>query len=294
MSHLKYLAFSLVAGLVLSGCNETGSDSGSDENSVQQGPEPQILNIGTNIRTNSSAFSADYSVTIQYVAELADTDGIDDIVLVEVIKEECGCTTVIHDTRAGTNEDEISEEGVLVSANYYTGTNPDAVIFDNYKLRVVDSAGNETTQDFEPSLLEPTLSADAGFVYSERYSGDDTSQGYPGLALPTNITGSIQDGGYVNVKFDLQESRAVSAYIWFCTDTGVLASDVLLATDRLVIDGTTDIQIQWSVIEKDNLFSDYKSASGAGVQLFIRSETHTAEAFSYKQKFSSITECVPL
>lgn len=301
MLKLKSTAICMVIGILTTGCN-----SESDSSSPEQEDGPKIINVGTSTRTNTDTHSTKYSLTQQFIAEVSDPDGLEDIVLIEARGKTCDCKYVLHDIRTGTDPevDGLYDDGTAYTANYYTTDHPDSVAVHSYELRVVDADGNEDTVSFKTSMLENSLSADAEFLYSPNYSGTDQTQGYPAFEPPSAITGTIMNNGYVDIQFDLNEDRAEKASIQFCgrDDQGeweYFGSAVLEASGNLIVDGSNSVVLNWEVEAADDdhsgSFDTYRNAEDAGIRIIVYSKAFASEGpFQWEYPMRSITACEPL
>ncbi|GGX48016.1 hypothetical protein [Saccharospirillum salsuginis] len=301
MSRLKAVALCMISGLVFTGCNSESSDSGSEDN-----PNPQIKDVGTHIRTNTLEYSANasanYTLSTQYVAHLSDDKGPDDIVLVEVEYSDCDCFEILHDTRAGADNDQIDENGLLTTSYWYNSTNlHHSSNLTNFTLRVVDRDGNVSSRQFHVTLPESNALDSADFIYSDSYTGSDKSSGYAALSDTEFVSGSIDTlGQTITLNFNLDDTRIESFYSVMCApdaDGGYdnHGSHFQEATGTLVNNGSNSLSLLWSdVAYSDSQFSDYNK-QGAGVRFYAYSKPISDSGqLADRYMLSSITECIEL
>lgn len=289
MTNIRIFHAVLLASVILVGCNSNDS-AGS----------PSIDDVGTLIRTNSKGsangnYSSTFSITTRYLATVSDPQGIDDIVLAQIIHPD-GSRTTIHNTSTD-DLDRINDDGVLSSFNYYSEEHVDTRDIQVQTLRLVDSDGNEKTLKFSTSLLEPNESDGKTFVYSPSFAGD-TTNGYPGLDVAANINGTINSGAEnVSVNFELNDDRINGVRLSLCKADGddiEYFGSKFFDANEVNLDGTANLKIlDWSDVHLDEhpLFSEYVG-TGAGIEIYAYSGSlsDNGELEGYPV-FSSLTGC---
>jgi len=294
MTTIKTLSGFVLAGIILMGCDS--GDSGDSSS-------PSIGDVGTTIRTNSKGtdagdYSETFSITTRFVATVSDPQGLDDIVLAEIIYPS-GNKSTIHNTDTDTL-DNINDDGVLISSNYYTNEHVDTRDIQAQTLRLVDSDGNERTLKYSTSLLEPNESSGKSFVYSPSFSGD-TSDGYPGLDVADNIGGTINSGAQsVTAEFELNDDRIEGVWVYLCKPDGddiEYFGSKSFELSEINLDGTANSKnLNWADVHYDDytFFSEYEG-TGAGIEVYAYSGSLSDNGeLEDHPVFSSLTGCVPL
>lgn len=273
MSFVKYggLSLAIVSTLFITGCNKE-----SDE--PEENTAPVINETLVRYRHAHDDFWNGADLFFRYYVYATDSYGNDDIVYLSIKDCESCDERILKDTTSANEADHINfydaDSGYYIDDTYWYGTNDEnrrPASFIVYARDKGDLAVTKTVKAVKPDLTEATFET---FAYAASYTGTDTSEGFPALALPSGSNASI-GAGVFNLTFNTNDinAKTVTAYfhnsqdeyVGFKTwDFGEFAANqdnTVSVSDYYISDGHTDAEVSYVY-----LFSFSGTLTGTKIQ----------------------------